>query len=315
MTQFLFNLQTVAPVFLIAFLGIFLRQIKLMTENGIEATSRLVFNVALPSLVFLKLSTVNLNELFSLQQLFFGYMGTIGLFILLWVIAHFTIHKAENKSVLIQGSLRSNYAIVGFAILLNRFGEPTLIKASFLLVTIMPLYNILSVIILSLYNKESKSISLKKILLSIITNPLLLAALLSVPFSLLQIKIPAMFLRTLDALAGLALPLALLGIGASLHWDTLKQCSHLAIFATIVKIILFPAIMAIWMAYSGIKGDDMAVLFLLFASPTSIASFIMAREMGGNSRLAGNIVLISTLLSSITIAFGLYLLELAGLIS
>ncbi len=211
--------------------------------------------------------------------------------------------------------MRSNYAIVGFAILLNRFGEAVLIKAAFLLVTIMPLYNVLSVIILAVYNKNSKSVLPEKIIISILTNPLLLAAVFSVPFSLLQIPIPAFCIKTLDSLAGLALPLALLGIGAQMHWETLKRCSHLAILVTCIKIIIFPSVMAFWMAKSGIKGDNMAVLYMLFASPTSIASFVMAREMGGNGRLAGNIVLISTLLSSLTLALGLYLLEVAGFIS
>ncbi len=314
MAQFLFNLQTVAPVFLLAFLGIFLRKIKLLDEGFVSISSKIVFNVALPALVFLKLCTVNFKEIFSGKMLIFVYATTIGAALIIWLITIFFIKKPEDRGVFVQGSFRSNYAIVGFAVMLNRFGDGILTEASLILVAAMPLYNVLAVIILSTCDRTNKAISFKRILLTIITNPLVLAALLSLPFSLMQIHIPSMITRTLQALSGLTLPVALLGIGASLHLDAIKKSSHLAFLASSVKLIILPLLMT-WLALKfGFRGESLVVIMMLYACPTSISSYIMAREMGGNGKLAGNIVLISTLLSSITLAIGLYLLELANLI-
>lgn len=315
MTQFLFNLQTVAPVFLLAFIGIFLRKIKLLKEEFVSISSRIVFNVALPALVFLKLSTVNFKDVFSGKILIFVCITTIASALIIWIISLSTIKRAQDCGVFAQGAFRSNYAIVGFAVMLNRFGDGILTEASLVLVAAMPLYNVLAVIILGACDRSKHSLSFKRIVLTITTNPLVLAAISSLPFSLLQIHIPLMFTQTLEALSGLTLPVALLGIGASLHLDTLKKSSHLAFLASGAKLVLLPLIMT-WLALKfGFKGESLVVIMMLYACPTSISSYIMAREMGGNEKLAGNIVLISTLLSSITLAVGLYLLEYFHLIA
>ena len=58
MQQFVFTLETVAPVFMITFLGIFLKRIRLIDEKFVYDSSKLVFNVALPVLIFLHLFPV-----------------------------------------------------------------------------------------------------------------------------------------------------------------------------------------------------------------------------------------------------------------
>ena len=64
----------------------------------------------------------------------------------------------------------------------------------------------------------------------------------------------------------------------------------------------------------GFKNEDLGIIFILFACPTAVASFIMADAMGVNSKLAGNIVLVTTVLSVFTIAVGLFILKQNGLI-
>ncbi|MGB2149987.1 MAG: AEC family transporter, partial [Cobetia amphilecti] len=64
----------------------------------------------------------------------------------------------------------------------------------------------------------------------------------------------------------------------------------------------------------GFRGTELGVLFLFFASPTAAASFVMVRAMGGNDRLAANIIAISTLMAGITITAGIFVLKLSGLV-
>jgi malonate transporter len=59
---------------------------------------------------------------------------------------------------------------------------------------------------------------------------------------------------------------------------------------------------------------DLGIMFVLFACPTAIVSFIMAEAMGCNSKLAGNIVVISTIGSVITISAAIIILKSVGLI-
>ena len=102
--------------------------------------------------------------------------------------------------------------------------------------------------------------------------------------------------------------------GGSLNMTSLKQASGEAIGAAFIKNILSPVLVVIIAIYLGIRGTDLGVLFLIFASPTAIASFVMAAGMKGNIKLAGNIIIISTLSSLFTIILGLFLLSFWNLI-
>jgi len=82
----------------------------------------------------------------------------------------------------------------------------------------------------------------------------------------------------------------------------------------LLKLVVIPAA-ATFAAYAfGFTGNDLGIIFILFACPTAIASFIMAEAMGVNSRLAGNILLLTTLASIVTITIGFFILKQNGLI-
>ena len=134
------------------------------------------------------------------------------------------------------------------------------------------------------------------------------------PFSYYRIEIPPLINSTAGFLSELALPLALVGIGGSLNLENIKKASGLAFTSSAIKIILVPSLLTLGAFYFGFRGLDLGIMFVLFASPTAIVSFIMAEAMGANSKLAGNIVLISTVASVFTIAAGIVILKELSLI-
>ncbi|MDP2365799.1 MAG: AEC family transporter, partial [Ignavibacteria bacterium] len=218
-----------------------------------------------------------------------------------------------DKSAFIQGAFRGNYAIVGLALISNLFGRNALGKATIILAFLLPLYNVLAVIVLTV-PKQSGKVEFKKALIEIILNPLILAVFFALPFSFFDIQIPEMFLTTGVFLSELALPLALIGIGGSLNMENLKRASTLAFSSSIIKIIVLPIILTVVAIFLGYRNNDLGIMFIVFACPTAIASFVMADVMGANSKLAGNIIMITTLGSVFTIAIGILLLKSFGLI-
>ncbi len=129
-----------------------------------------------------------------------------------------------------------------------------------------------------------------------------------------KIELPDVLLKTGTYLAELALPLALLGIGGFLSFKDITKNHLLTIISTLLKLVIIPAA-ATFAAYAfGFTGNDLGIIFILFACPTAIASFIMAEAMGVNSRLAGNILLLTTLASIVTITIGFFILKQNGLI-
>jgi len=309
----IFSLTLVAPVFLIVALGYFLKRIGVINENFVSVSSKIVFTISLPALIFIEVSSIHLEEILNVNLILFVYAGTLVTFAAVWITAGFFTRAGKDKASFIQGSFRGNFAIVGLAIIVNYYGIQNLGKASLVLAFTIPLYNVLSVIALTVPLKE-KGQHYSKTLLEILKNPLIIAVFAAIPFSYFGITIPGFLKTSIGYLSALALPLALVGIGGFLSFSDITKESSLTVISTILKLLVFPAIMTFAAYLLDFRGIDLGIIFILFACPTAIASFIMAEAMGANSRLAGNILLLTTLVSVITITLGLFILKENGLI-
>lgn len=313
MQNLIFSLTLVAPVFLIVALGYFLKRIGVINENFVSVSSKIVFTISLPALIFIEVSSIHLEEILNVNLILFVYAGTLVTFAAVWITAGFFTRAGKDKASFIQGSFRGNFAIVGLAIIVNYYGIDNLGKASLVLAFTIPLYNILSVIALTVPLKE-KEHKYSNTFFEILKNPLIIAVFAAIPFSYFGIIIPGFLKTSIGYLSALALPLALVGIGGFLSFSDITKESSLTIISTILKLLVFPAIMTLAAYLLDFRGIDLGIIFILFACPTAIASFIMAEAMGANSRLAGNILLLTTLVSVITITLGLFILKENGLI-
>ncbi len=309
----IFTANIVAPVFLIIAVGYFAKRMKIINEVFVEVTSRLVFQISLPVFIFLEIAELDLSQVLELKQIAYIYAATIIPYLLIWFGTIPFIKNPKDKSAFVQGAFRGNYAIVGLALISNLFGGEALGKATLILAFLLPLYNVLAVIVLVVPKHQGK-INFKSIFLEILLNPLILAVVFALPLSYFKLKLPEMLSSTGTYLADLALPLALVGIGGSLNMENLKRASTLAFTASIIKIVILPIILTIGAYLLGYVMDDLGIMFIVFACPTAIASFVMADAMGANSKLAGNIIMLTTLGSVFTIAIGILLLKSFGLI-
>ena len=310
----IFTGNVVAPVFLLIALGYFVKRINVINENFVDVTSKFVYNVSLPALVFINIAEIDIGEAIEFDQITYIYAATLFSFFIVWVLSVPFIKDGKNLSVFVQGAYRSNFAIVGFAIISKLFGDSALGKAAIVLAFILPLYNILAVIILTVPLRKERKLNLRSTLIEIVLNPLIVAVIIGLPFSYFKLNIPSVLNLTAGFLSELALPLALIGIGGSLNLENIKKASGLAFTSSAIKIILVPTVLTLGASYFGFSGLDLGIMFVLFACPTAIVSFIMAEAMGANSKPAGNIVLISTIASVFTIAAGIVILKELALI-
>lgn len=314
MQNFIIVAGLVVPVFLIVALGYLLKKLGMINDNFVKLSSKIVFTVSLPALIFSEISKTDFTQIFSLKLIVFAYAGTLITFFFVWFISIPTLKTATDRTVFIQGSFRGNMAIIGLALIVNMYGINNLGKASILLAFTIPIYNILSVIALTVPLRRERQLNIIETLVEIIRNPLILAVIFSMPFSYFKLKLPFIASETINYLAVLALPLALLGIGGFMNFSEIKKGFSLSVYSTVLKLILFPLAMTYLAYLFGFRGYDLGLLFILFACPTAVSSFIMAEAMGSNSKLAANILLMTTLISIITITFGLFILKENNLI-
>jgi predicted permease len=300
--------SNVLPLFALILLGVILRRNTMIDEAFVSTSSKLVFRIALPVMVFRRLSQVESvpTELFTGIALFAGV--TVLVVLLLWIVLHRL--PGPVSSATIQGAFRSNIAIVGLAVIEIAYGPAALAYGAVVLATIMPLYNLLAVMVLSNGTRQDGESALVRVGKSLIRNPLIWAVVVGLGFALTTWNLPAAADRTLEYVSRLTLPLALIGIGASLDFSSLMHRSGLWTLASVVKLAAVPGLVLAGGLLLGIDQEALRVLVLTAACPTAVASFPMARAMGADSRLAGEIISATTLASIVTMTLWMIVLTL-----
>ncbi|MDN3640951.1 AEC family transporter [Simiduia curdlanivorans] len=308
-----FTLSVTAPIFLIVFLGLFLKRTGRINDEFIGIASKLVFNLCLPLLMFFAIiqSDIDWQQQHNLA-LFSATAATLSFFIFWWLAQKF-IAAPEDRGVAVQSAFRSNLGIMGIALCAKAFAEPGLAVAALILAVVTPIYNVLSIYALTRSLTANASMHWGKLLLGILKNPLILSIGLAFVFVAFDIKLPTFLEDTGRYLSRMTLPLALITIGGSLSLSALRNASALSAWVVFAKIVLVPVSITGCAWLLGFRGIELGCILLMFASPTAAAAFVMTRAIGGNHHLASNTIAISTLASALTISTFLYGLNLAGI--
>ncbi len=307
----LFSLSVTGPIFILLALGAWLRQRQSLNDAFIEVGSRLVFTWALPALLFVSIAKTHIDATTNFQLIAYGLVAMSILFVLTEILAHFTVQPPEDRGVVVQSIFRSNMAIIGLAYCVNAYGEVALMAASLYVGILSILFNILGVITLSRSLHKQQGIG--GILRNIVSNPLIIAIVLALPFAWWDVRPPELLMKAGKTLADMTLPLALLCTGASLDFHTLKQEMNKTLLATFSKLVLIPVLFTAGGWWFGFRGMDLGILLLMSSAPTAAASYVMARAMGGNATLAANTVVLTTLGSLLTTSLGVMVLQSRGL--
>ena len=317
MSNIIFSVNAVAPIFLIILLGMVLKKLNIVNDNFVKISTKVVFKVGLPVMIFRSVSKTNFSELFNgdiFSLVLFSVCGILAIFVYASIIAKFFIENRVSRGAFIQGVFRSNFVIIGYPLIQNIFGDSGLSKGVLLTAFMMPIFNILAVIILSYTSDSGSGKGIKEVILNIVKNPLIIAIAISLVFSYFEVNLPTFVDKTIDYLATLATPLALLGIGSFFSIEKAKKSLAKATLATLMKLVINPAIFVTIAYYIGFRGDKLGVLLVLFASPTAISSFVMAEAMDNDGDLAANIIILTTLFAVLTIFVGVFILKSIGAI-
>ena len=290
-----FSVAVIGPVILMIGFGYGLYKYGTLDDIFVEKASRLVFNFALPALLFSTISTSSIGQLGDFKAVSIGFSGTLIVFMLMLVITPLLVKAPKDRGVVIQGSFRSNMGIIGLAYCANAYGAEGLAYGSVYLGGLTILFNLLSVAVLNIY--QNKQTSWRKIFKDIASNPIIISILLGVLVSYWQIALPSIVTNSAAYFAQLTLPLALLCTGAALRFSTMRENGIAGSLSIAVKCIIYPFVLVSLAVFFNIEGMPLMVIFLMAISPTAAASYVMVRKIGGNHELAAQIIAVSTVLS------------------
>jgi len=315
LSDFLFSFNAVIPIFLVMLLGYAVRCLKILDASATKQINALAFRVALPIMLFNTVYGSDYSQLLDRDFILFLIISIIVFFFICWIIAVKLIADDKQKGAFIQGSFRGNYVILGVALSTEVLGfTPTLAVTGIVIVVL--LFNALSVTILAVYGEKkpgSKNVVMT-IIKSIVTNPLIIGIFAGVVLTVLNIEIIPLIKTPVNMISSLANPLALLMIGASLDFSQIKDRLKLTLIAGALKLIAMPVILTPLAIWAGISTEGVVVLFVLYAAPTAIVSYVMASQMGTDEHLASSIVIFTSMASILTYTIGVYVLRVIGIV-
>ena len=312
----LFTASVTLPVCVMLIMGVLLKRWQFIDEHFVTTASHLVFNFCMPALIFTSILKLDVHQSIDFRWIVFVVLLSFVAFISARVLAQRFCESRSDFGVFIQGGARSNLAIVGMALAGNLYGHHGIALTSLAMAFLVPFYNVASIFVLSYYACRSSGVgfSWKKLIKDLMTNPLILAIVVGFACVFSGFQLPVAMEKVAGYFSQITLPLALISIGGSLSLDALKKTSRSSIWAAVHKVVLMPVLITALADYLGFKGVGLGVVFLVFACPTAAASFVMTRAVGGNSALAANIIVLTTLSSLVVTSVGIFVLKMFGAI-
>ncbi len=314
MENLVFCLNATVPIFLTMMAGLFFRKIGLFNEGFITKMNQFVFKAALPVLLFQDISGANFYEVWNGKFVLYCFVVTLISIIFVMILAFF-LKDRSLRGEFIQGSYRSSAAILGIAFMQNIYGDAGM--APLMIIGSVPLYNMMAVIILSVFGAEQKKIDaalIKKTCKGILTNPIIIGIVIGLIWSVFQIPQPSIVERTVKNIAVLATPLGLIALGGGFEIKKAVNKMSVAMVCSAIKLVILPALflpVAIWMGF--VQSQLIAILTML-GSATTVSSYVMAKNMGHEGTLSAAVVMMTTALSAFTLTGWLYLLKTLALI-
>lgn len=312
--NFIFSLNVTLPIFILIVLGGFLQKIGLLNEGFTSAADKYVFKVALPVQLFRDIAAMDLKSDFSPKFVLFCMAATTVMFALCWLIGHLFFRKGGMEGAFAQGAARGSAAILGIAFVENIYGSSGM--TPMMIVAAVPLFNIYSVIILTVTSSEGQldGALAKRLFKGIVTNPIILGIAAGMVWNLLGLGWPVILSKSVGYVASTATPIALLVLGATFKGrEALQKVCPTAVAAAL-KLVIIPALIFPLAIFMGFRNSELVAIMIMLASPTTVTCYIMAKNMGGDATLSASIVMTATLLSSVTLTLWVFVMRSMGYI-
>lgn len=313
MSNLIYSINATLPIFLLIILGKVLKTTKIINDEFTKTADRYVFRIALPALLFSDLTENNVGSAFDGKYVLFCFSVTIFSIAVLWGLTEKFMKNEEQKGAFIQGSYRSSAAILGLAFINNMYDSVGM--APLMIIGCVPLYNIFAVIILTLKGDNGgKKPNMKETFINVMKNPILLSILIALPFALLSLHFPSFVNKAIGSVANTATPLALISIGASFEGKKALKKMKPTLLASFIKLILLAGLFLPLAVFFGYRNQELMALLVMLGSPTTVSSYIMAKNTGNDGILTSSIIVLTTLLSSLTLTLWIFVLKSFGVL-
>jgi predicted permease len=298
--------QSLLPIFALILFGLLLARRGFPAKDFWPQAERLIYWLLFPCLLFTTLATARGGGegLFGMATALVVAVLVISSLVLVSRPA-WPLSAAAFTSVF-QGAIRQN-TYVGLAGAFALAGSEGLNLAAVAIATLIPLLNILCVGVLVVL-RDSGERGWSALGREVLRNPLILACALGIGVNAVDFALPAWLLEAMALLGRASLPLGLLAVGAALRLSAERREVSGIVLSTFPKLILMPLVVWYLCGQLQVPEGPTRIAVLFGALPTSVSSFILARQLGGDEHLMASIITAQTLLAMVTLPLVLDLL-------
>lgn len=314
MENLIFSLNATIPIFLMMLLGMLFRKLGWMDEVFAAKMNKFVFLVPLPVLLFEQLATVDFSEVWDIKFILFCFMVT-AISITISTLISLLWKDRSIKGEFIQATYRSSAALLGIAFIQNIYGTAGM--APLMIIGSVPLYNIMAVVVLSVFKPGNNSFDkalVKKTLKGIATNPIIIGIVAGFVWSALKLPMPSILHKTVSSIGATATPMGLMSMGATFEMKKATSKMKPTLVAVFMKLVGFCAVFLPVAAVLGFRNEELIAILVMLGSATTVSCFVMARNMGHEGTLSSGVIMMTTLLSAFTLTMWLDVLRSFGLV-
>lgn len=314
--NFIYSINVTIPIFLVMVLGYFLRRRGMLNENFVNVANKFNFDVTLPFMVFRDIAAVDIRSVFDLKYVLFCAIASSVCFWVVWGLAKLFIKDKSLIGAFVQASFRSSAAVMGLAFISNLYGPSAM--GPLMIIGAVPLYNIYSVLVLT-FEAENDGTGrdtgkLKEACVNILKNPIIISIVLGLIVSLCKLDFPVLVDNTIDNVAKMATPLALITLGAGFEGREALAKMKPTLWAAFIKLIGQAAIFIPIAIALGFTGEKLIAIMVMLAAPATPSCYIMAKNMKNDGVLTASIIVTTTLLAAFTLTGWIFILRSMGYI-
>ena len=304
-------ISALAPVFVLVLVGVLLLRLRFADDAFFHVTAKFAYWIGLPCLLFKNIAEARLSLTDAWRIFAVMSIASLAVALLGAGAARFLKLPLPRRKTFIHTSFHCNTAFVGLPVILYALGshpqgQKLVEMASMAVAPMIPVFNIMSVIVMRDTGGAGRRDLMVAVSKKIATNPQVLSCLAGLAISFAGLRLPVALSRSLGSLGGMALPLALLSIGAGLSMRNIRDGLGAALLAAAFNVAVLPLAGGLLCRMGGLSPEETLLTLIFLACPTASSAYIYARQLHGDPEFAGNVILLSTLLSAPALWLVLY---------
>lgn len=298
-----------APIALIILLGYGLNRYKIAGPEIWSAIEHVCFYILFPFLIIRTLAGVDLSSLPVTNYAIVLLGAALGIALLLLaarpVLMRYGMTGPAFTS-LFQGATRW-HGFMALAVVGTLQGTEGVALVALAIGILVPVLNLASIIVLSVWGEGAQSLSLRSVALRVLQNPLIIAC--AAGLALNVTGLPVFVLSAVEIIGDGGLGLAMLAVGAGLQIGRVAETKWLIAVRVLIRLVGMPLLIILFSWIVGLDGLTRTIAIIAGAVPTASTAYVLARKMGGDAELMANIVTFQVLASGITLPVFIYLVE------